>query len=41
MLTTVHTAEFEKQLTNFEVIQLSEGIYQLTQTGQSSVIIEV
>ncbi len=41
MLTTVHTAEFEKQLTNFEVLQLSEGIYQLTQTGQSSVIVEV
>jgi len=28
-------------LTNFEVLQLSEGIYQLTQTGQSSVIVEV
>jgi biotin carboxyl carrier protein len=41
MLTTVQTAEFEKQLTNFEVLQLSEGIYQLTQTGQSSVIVEV
>jgi acetyl/propionyl-CoA carboxylase alpha subunit len=41
MLTTIHTAEFEKQLTNFEVVQLSDGIYQLTQTGQTSVIIEV
>ena len=28
-------------MTNFEVLQLSEGIYQLTQTGQSSVIVEV
>ncbi len=41
MLTTIHTTEFEKQLTNFEVVQLSDGIYQLHQTGQTSVIIEV
>lgn len=41
MQTTVHTAQLEKQLRNYEVEELSEGIYCLQEPGQTAMIIEV
>lgn len=41
MQTTVYTAQLEKQLRNYEVEELSEGIYRLHEPGQIAVIIEV
>lgn len=41
MQTTVYTAQLEKQLRNYEVEELSEGIYRLHEPSQIGVIIEV
>jgi acetyl/propionyl-CoA carboxylase alpha subunit len=41
MQTTVYTAQLEKHLRNYEVEELSEGIYRLHEPGQIAVIIEI